>query len=222
MKGPAALPQCSLYGHPAWRLLAFLDRFSNYRTVNLLQEFAKVGPRLRKTIRRMTSAGVVFAVSALPGCGYHVAGKAVLVPADVRTIAIPAFKNLSHQYRIEQKVTAAIKEEFVDRTKFRVTSNPSGADAVLKGTISNVKKSVLTFDPQTGRATTLQIQVTAAVTLQDLHTHKPIYSNSNYTFREEYQISPLNPVLFEEDQPAIDRLSRDLARTLVTDILEDF
>jgi hypothetical protein len=32
-----------------------------------------------------------------------------------------------------------------------------------------------------------------------------------------------NPsALFEEDKPALDRLSRDLARTLVTDILENF
>jgi outer membrane lipopolysaccharide assembly protein LptE/RlpB len=165
---------------------------------------------------------IVMAVTAITGCGYHVAGKAALVPSDVRTIAVPAFKNLSHQYRIEQMVTAAVKQEFVERTRFRVTSNPAEADAVLKGLITAVKENVLTFDPQTGRATTLQIQVTASVSLEDLHTHKPIYSNQNYDFREEYQISPLNPVLFEEDQPALKRLSQDLARTLVTDILEDF
>ena len=222
MMGSAALPQCKLFGRPSWGFLVLLQAFLGTQSRNPLVGVARFASRQRNTVRRMAATGVIVAVSALPGCGYHVAGKAVLVPADVRTIAVPAFKNMSHQYRIEQTVTAAIKEEFVDRTKFQVTSNPSGADAVLQGTINNVKKSVLTFDPQTGRATTLQIQVIAAVTLEDLHTHKPIYSNSNYIFREEYQISPLNPVLFEEDQPAIDRLSRDLARTLVTDILEDF
>jgi hypothetical protein len=41
-------------------------------------------------------------------------------------------------------------------------------------------------------------------------------------FREEYQVSETPSSLFEEDKPALDRLSRDLARTLVTDILENF
>ncbi|MGH9432046.1 MAG: LPS assembly lipoprotein LptE [Terriglobia bacterium] len=182
----------------------------------------KTASDVRRPVFWVVFAGIITGIMVLLGCGYHVAGKAVLVPADVQTIAIPAFKNMSHQYRIEQTVTAAIKQEFLERTKFRVTSNPAGSDAVLHGLIIRVSKGVLTFDPQTGRATTLQIQVTAAVTLEDLHTHKTIYSNANYTFREEYQISPMNQVLFEEDQPAIRRLSRDLARTLVTDILEDF
>ncbi len=39
---------------------------------------------------------------------------------------------------------------------------------------------------------------------------------------EEYQVSETPSALFEEDKPALDRLSRDLARTLVTDILENF
>ena len=58
--------------------------------------------------------------------------------------------------------------------------------------------------------------------LEDLHSHKLLFSNSNYVFREEYQVSESPSALFEEDKPALDRLSRDLARTLVTDILENF
>ena len=66
------------------------------------------------------------------------------------------------------------------------------------------------------------MQVTADVKLEDLHSHKILFSNSNYVFREEYQVSESPSALFEEDKPALDRLSRDLARTLVTDILENF
>jgi hypothetical protein len=35
-------------------------------------------------------------------------------------------------------------------------------------------------------------------------------------------VSQSTSALFEEDKPALDRLSRDLARTLVTDVLENF
>lgn len=155
-------------------------------------------------------------------CGYQVAGRGARIPPDVKTVAIPIFVNKSPRFRIEQKLASAVTREFIERTKFRVTPDPSEADAVLKGTVTDVRAGVVTFDLTTGRATTLQIQVTANVELTDSHTKKVLFSNPNYIFREEYQISQSTTELFEEDQSALDRLSRDMARTLVTDILENF
>lgn len=144
------------------------------------------------------------------------------MPPDIKTIAVPIFVNESRKFRIEQRLAAAVTREFIERTKFRVTPNPSEADAVLKGTVKEVRGGVVAFDLKTGRATTLQIQVLATVELVDLRSKKVLFSNSNYVFREEYQVSQTAPALFEEEQPALDRLSRDLARTLVTEILESF
>ena len=155
-------------------------------------------------------------------CGYHVAGRGDLIPPDIKTIAVPAFVNQTPTYRIEQRLTAAVTREFIERTRFRITQNPAGADAVLRGTVKDVHAGVITFDLNTGRATSLQIEVISDVKLEDLHTHKVLFSNSNYVFRAQYQISQTTSGLFEEDKPALDRLSRDLARTLVTDILENF
>jgi outer membrane lipopolysaccharide assembly protein LptE/RlpB len=156
------------------------------------------------------------------GCGYHVAGKGDRLPPDVKTIAVPIFVNQSSRFRIEQMVSEAVTREFIERTSYRITPNPQEADAVLHGTVKDVRAGVVTFDLTTGRATTMQIQVTADVKLVDTHSHKTLFSNSNYIFREQYQISPSESGLFEEDQPALRRLSQDLARTLVTAILENF
>jgi outer membrane lipopolysaccharide assembly protein LptE/RlpB len=166
----------------------------------------------------LAACSILFAVA----CGYQVAGTASRLPPDIKTIAIPAFTNASTRFRIEQKVSAAVTREFIDRTSFRVTPDLSGADAELKGTINSVHSGVLTYDPNTGRATTFQIQVSAAVQLIDLHTKKVVFSNPNYTFREQYQVSQSTTALFEEDEPALNRLSHDFAQTLVTDILENF
>ncbi len=157
-----------------------------------------------------------------PACGYHVAGTASRIPPDVQTIAVPAFKNLSTTFHIEQQLTAAVTHELLERTHYRILPNPADADAVLKGTVKDVRARAVTFDVNTGRATTLQVQVTADVKLENVHSHKLLFSNSNYVFREEYQVSESPSALFEEDRPALERLSRDLARTLVTDILENF
>jgi len=155
-------------------------------------------------------------------CGYHVAGTASRIPPDVKTIAVPAFKNASSSFRIEQQVTSAVTRELLERTHYRVLPNTADADAVLNGTVKSVRARAITFDVNTGRATSLQVQVTADVKLEDRHSHKILFSNSNYLFREEYQVSESPSALFEEDKPALDRLARDLARTLVTDILENF
>jgi outer membrane lipopolysaccharide assembly protein LptE/RlpB len=155
-------------------------------------------------------------------CGYHVAGTATRLPPDVKVIAIPTFTNKTPRFKIEQRITAAVMREFIQETSFQVTPNPAGADAELKGSVNSIRSGVLTFDPNTGRATTFQIQVSSSVELIDLHTKKVLFSNPNYIFREEYQVSQSSPALFEEDVPAMNRLSNDFAHTLVTDILENF
>jgi outer membrane lipopolysaccharide assembly protein LptE/RlpB len=177
------------------------------------------GPSLRRLAVFLAIGALCFMSLA---CGYHVAGRGDRLPADVKTIAVPIFANQTSRFRIEQAMTQSVTREFIERTRFRITPNPADADAVLKGTVKDVRSGVVAFDLNTGRATALQIQVTASVELIDLHSKKVLFSNPNYVFREEYQVSQSSANLFEEDQPALDRLSRDLARTLVTEILENF
>jgi len=187
---------------------------------------------VRLTMKRITSpglptrpyqlAGLILLVALAPACGYHVAGQGSNLPPTIKTIAIPVFVNESVRFRIEQKVSAAVTREFIERTPYQITASPAQADAVLHGTIKDVRSGVVAFDLNTGRATTSQVQVTAEVELVDLHTKKVLFKNPKYIFREQYQISQTPSAQFEEDQPALDRLARDLARTLVTEILENF
>ena len=65
------------------------------------------------------------------------------------------------------------------------------------------------------------VVVTMKVSLTDKQG-KVLYENPSYLFREQYQVSQELPSFFEEDSPAMDRLSREFARTLVSNILEGF
>jgi outer membrane lipopolysaccharide assembly protein LptE/RlpB len=172
--------------------------------------------------RLLRFAVPVLFIVFLPACGYHVAGRGALLPPDIKTIAVPTFKNETPQFKIEQALTSAVVKELIERTQFRVTTNPAEADAVLRGTVKRIRRGVVTFNPQTGSATTLQIEVIAGVTLVDQHTKRVVFSNPDYLFREQYQVSPTPSTLIEEDPAAVNRLSRDFAHTLVTDILENF
>ena len=163
----------------------------------------------------------LLALLASAGCGYHTAGHTAQIPENVRTIAIPAFKNETLTYRIEQLLTAAVVQEFTTRTRYHVISTSDGADATLRGTVLSTVASPLTYDTATGRAASVLVVVSMKVDLVD-RSGKVLYQNPAYVFREQYELSQDLQSFFEEDSPAFRRLSQDFARTLVSNVLEGF
>ena len=159
----------------------------------------------------------------LSGCGYHTTGSsATKLPSDIHTIAIPAFTNKTPQYKVEQLLTQAVVREFVSRTNYHI-DNETGpaADATLTGTVISASLNPVTYDSQTGRASSAVVTVGMRVSLTD-RNGKVLWQNQNYTFREQYQISREISSFFEESDPALERLSRDFARTLVSNVLEAY
>jgi outer membrane lipopolysaccharide assembly protein LptE/RlpB len=158
----------------------------------------------------------------LSACGYHTAGHAVRLPDSVHTIAIPAFENQTHAYRIEQVLTSAVVRELNTRGRYHIVPGESpSADATLRGVVTSATVSPLTYDSTTGRASSALVTVNAQVRLLD-RNGKALYQNPNYVFRDEYQVSREITSFFDEESAAVTRLSRDFARTLVSDMLEAF
>ncbi len=176
----------------------------------------------RAAYRRLISLAALFAVLTAPGCGYHVAGHAAQLPSEWKTIAIPAFSNDTTRYRIEQRFTQAVIREFITRTKYRVVQDTQSADAVLHGEVLSIDANPILFQATTGQVTTMLVTVHAKVQLVDNRTQKPVYKNDDMVFRNEYQISTDVNSFFEQQDPALERMSRDLASHLVSDVLENF
>lgn len=168
--------------------------------------------------RALAMLAVIVATAA---CGYHTAGHSNILPADLQTIAIPAFVNRTQTYKIEQTLTSAVAQEFATRTKYRITSKTDGSDAVLRGVVLSTSTAPLTYDSSTGRAASVLVIVSMSVSLTDKEG-RTLYQNPSYVFREQYQVSQELSSFFEEDSPAFQRLARDFARTLVSNVLENF
>jgi outer membrane lipopolysaccharide assembly protein LptE/RlpB len=165
-------------------------------------------------------AALIWVFSA--GCGYHTAGHTVTLPDNVRTIAVPVFVNQTQTYKIEQMLTGAVVREMITRTHYHILNQPSeAADATLHGTVLSTSTSPLTYDSQSGRAASVLVIVGMKVSLTDKQG-KILYENPSYLFREQYQVSRDLSSFFEEDSAAFQRLSREFARTLVSNILEGF
>jgi outer membrane lipopolysaccharide assembly protein LptE/RlpB len=167
-------------------------------------------------------AALSLAILTLCGCGYHVAGHNDALPHDIHVIAIPAMENATNSYRIEQRFTSATVHEFMAKTQYKIVSNASSGDAVLHAKILSLEAVPLLFDTTSGRATTMLVTVKCEVSLTQTASEKILYKTDNFVFRNQYEISTDVTSFFEEQDPALDRLSKDFAARVVAAVTENF
>ena len=165
---------------------------------------------------------LAIAAAALSSCGYHVGGRATLLPKTVRTIAVPAFGNATPFVRLTGLLTQDVTREFLSRTKYNVVADPAQADAILSGTVVNFINTPIVYNPQGNRATGVQVLLILQLTLTDRHTGQVLFSRPAAEFRERYEIAIDPQQYFNESGTALQRLSRDVSRSVVTQILEAF
>jgi hypothetical protein len=157
----------------------------------------------------------------LNGCGYHTAGSATHIPASVRTIAVPVFATHAQAYHTEMALTQAVVRELNVRTRYRVLSSASDADAVLSGTILTQTSVPLTYDSTTGETSSYLVTITMKVVLT-ARDGRVLYRNDALSYREQYQSTQDLTGFIREDPAAVNRLARDFAQALVGDMLESF
>ena len=157
-----------------------------------------------------------------PACGYRLGGRGDNLPAHLQVVAVPAFENRTNWMGAEQRLTDAVVRELIRRSNFDVVSSEAGADAVLRGKVLSLRTLPAVFDPGTGRASVVQVELRLEVELLDLRKQQVLFSRPDYVFREEYEISSDLESFFEERNPALGRLAEEFAASLVSALLEDF
>ena len=177
---------------------------------------------LRRSLPRIRTICCLCSLATLAGCGYHTAGSATHIPANVRTLAVPVFATHAQAYHTEMAFTQAVVRELNTRTKYRVLTNTSAdADAVLSGTVLTQTSMPLTYDSTSGETSSYLVTITVKVVLS-ARDGRVLYQNDAFSFREQYQSTQDLGGSIREDPAAVNRLSRDFAQALVGDMLESF
>lgn len=156
------------------------------------------------------------------GCGYHIAGRGDLIPKSVHTIAVQPFGNATPQYKLARLLPADISRELISRTRFRIVNDPNEADAVLTGALTNFSAFPIISDTTSGRATAVQAIVTVQVKLTNRATGQAIFERQSADYREQYSISLDPATYFDESGTAVERLSKDVAKGMVSAIMNAF
>jgi len=158
----------------------------------------------------------------LAGCGYHVAGHGDLMPKTIKTVAVMPFGDATLRYKLARTLPTDITRELISRTKYQLINDASQADAVITGNLINYFASPTIIDPTTSRATTVQAIAIIQVSMTERATGKVLFTRSGMEIRQRYEVAGDPKQYFDESGTALERVSKDVARTVVSAILEGF
>lgn len=160
--------------------------------------------------------GLAFLLMVLPGCGYRLANKN-FGGGEGQTIAVPTFTNGTTTYRIEQRLTEAVRQELIRRTRFKVVPATTG-DLVMSGEVLNYAAVPVIFNQQ-GRGSAYTMLVDMNVRVTNTKTGEVVFQNDRWTFREVFELSQSSAEFVPEDTAALDRLARRFAASLVATVM---
>ena len=179
-------------------------------------------PSRRAFLCVLCSLGVL----CVNACGYSLAGRGSFLPAYIRTIGVPTFVNRTAVFNLETMVTQKVRSEFIGRGKYQILPEATGVDALLTGEVTAVNIQPASFTPNQ-LASRYAITMVAKIELRDLRENKVLWENPSVMFRQEYDASGNRAVIdpaafFQQDTNALERISTEFARTIVSAILEAF
>jgi hypothetical protein len=180
--------------------------------------------RGRRDILRL---GLLAAAGAASGsCGYSLAGRGSFLPDYIKIIGIPPFVNRTSVFNLETMITEKVRSEFISRGRYRIVPQTEGVDATLTGEVTGASVQPMRTDINQV-ATGSIITLAASATLRDARENRVVWENPRLSFRQEYdqqtaQTATDPAAFFGQDQNALDRITTEFARTIVTSILEAF
>jgi hypothetical protein len=160
-------------------------------------------------------------------CGYALAGRGSFLPAYIRVLGIPMFENATPYQTVEQVFTQKVRLEFQSSRRYTVVPTDEGADGIVRGQIMSISSQPVSLT-DTQLASRYRITVVVKIAFEDVKAQKVLWENPALSFSDEYELA--NPgtsgadvsAFIGNERVAMERLSEDFARSVVSAILEAF
>ena len=128
---------------------------------------------------------VFIATLTLAGCGYHFGASGTNLPKDAKTIYVERFVNRTRQTSLNDEFMVYMKDEIASHKRLTIVDDPSEADLVLTGQITQYLEVPNAFNSilePTQYAETLTVRAW----LRDKHANKVIWSTNYMSDTENY------------------------------------
>ena len=137
-------------------------------------------PRGRISLRLALAAAALLCGS----CAYTTS--TAMLPPHLKTIAIPVFENSTAQHGLDQELTQAVIDKFVQDNHLKVVDERS-ANAVMRGRIISYRNAVFGFSVET-QAQEYRVTVVVAVTLKDVVKNREMWNDENLVKTVNYYV----------------------------------
>jgi hypothetical protein len=160
-------------------------------------------------------------------CGYALAGRGSFLPDYIRTLGIPMFGNATPYQTVEQVFTQKVRLEFQSSRRYTVVPSDEGVDGIVRGEITSISTTPVSLT-DTQLASRYRVTVVVKIAFEDVTAQKTLWENPALSFSDEYELA--NPgtsgadvsAFIGNERVAMDRMSTDFARSVVSAILEAF
>jgi hypothetical protein len=134
------------------------------------------------------AAVVVLFGLVLAGCGYHLAGEQLALPEDVRSLSVGTLGNRSREHGLEKSLAFAFEREVHERGHFHLIEDPGGGDAVLSGTIRDLRIRPVSFNAN-DQAVQYEIVLVVDLVLTRQHDGRVLWRANGLRESDEYSTS---------------------------------
>jgi outer membrane lipopolysaccharide assembly protein LptE/RlpB len=162
--------------------------------------------------------GAAAILLAAAGCGYHFSQRTDAIPVELKTVAIPLWKNDTAEPGIETIFTNAMVKQFANQGWLDPVS-VSKADTVLEGKIETVDVQPVSFSSV---AIELEdrVSVVVSVTLRRRSDQSVLWSSSRVLGSEVYDSTPDFNVNLRNREQALRKVASDMAASVHDQIFQ--
>ena len=169
---------------------------------------------------------VIAAGLGTASCGYALSGRGSFLPDYIERLGIPMFGNTTPYQTVEQVFTQKVRLEFQTSRRYTVVPSDEGVDGIVRGEITSISlQPVSLTDAQL--ASRFRVTVVLKVAFEDVKAQKTLWENPALSLSDEYELASPSTgadvaAFVGNERVAVDRMSTDFARSIVSAILEAF
>jgi Lipopolysaccharide-assembly len=150
--------------------------------------------------RHKTVAGALLLSVAVLGSSCAYTTSTAQLPTHLRSVAVPVFENTTAEYNLEQDVTAAVIERFVQDNHLKVVDERA-ADCVVRGKIIEYRNSVFGIQTTNDLSQEYRVTIGVEVVFKDLVKNREVWNDKDLVKTSNYYVQdvPGHPAQTEID-----------------------
>lgn len=142
-----------------------------------------------------------------------------ILPPHIHTVGVPTADNHTSQYGVETEITSQVIHQFETDGRLVLASDKS-ADLLVKISVRQYQKDVLLTNTANNRPEQYRLSVVYDLSAVDQVDQRPLFEDKGKTRSVFFNTSDYPGSIVETEDQAFQRLTDDLARSVVRRVIE--